>query len=254
MSLRQIYPIALCCVAPIGCGTMDPSTNAVTGENSEYEEVDTSGQPVSSGEEFHWEQGNVSTAMGAAPNRACFLTRVTGKFQGGGEAVYSYVSGGSWYLGGRSLAQGISARARCVSMPASAEYSWGQRQQPVYMGTAAGRTCFLTRVTGHFEGGGEWVHVYVSGGSWYLGGGSEQDGVGASARCVDLPSYQEYSWSQGRFQENMGNASNRACFLTRMTGKFKGGGEFIQVFNNQGIWFLGGDSKQEGVGASARCI
>lgn len=70
--------------------------------------------------------------------------------------------------------------------PKTFEY-WGHGESEVEMiGTNEG-FCYLTRVTGKFKGGGEAVWIHVKGGSWYLGGKSQQDGVGASARCWKWP-------------------------------------------------------------------
>jgi hypothetical protein len=123
--------------------------------------------------------------MGTANGRGCFLTRISGKFMGGGERVHAYVSGGSWYLGGNSQQHGVSARARCVNVSSyTDEYSWNQYQgYSTYMGATVDRSCALTYVTGKFYGGGEYVHIVANSGSWYLGGGSRQFSVGARARC-----------------------------------------------------------------------
>ncbi len=208
-----------------------------------------------SGPEYSWSQGQPAVPMGGTSGRVCFLTRVTGKFEGGGEVVNVFASGGSWYLGGQSLQAGVGASARCVSVAFySGEYSWSQGQVPAFMGSASNRACFLTRVTGKFEGGGEVVHAYTSWDSWYLGGQSLQAGVGASARCVDLWSSGEYSWGQGQIPVYMGSFADRACFLTRMTGKFEGGGEVVRTYASGDWWYLGGQSLQAGVGASARCL
>ena len=66
----------------------------------------------------------------------------------------------------------------------SGEYIWGQGQRPVRMAPTSHAVCFLTGVQGQFEGGGEWVRVYASGGYWYLGGGSAQRDVQARAICI----------------------------------------------------------------------
>lgn len=48
--------------------------------------------------------------------------------------------------------------------------------------------CYLTKVTGDFEGGGEDVRIVIKGGSWYLVVKSgQQNGIGASARCWKWP-------------------------------------------------------------------
>jgi len=45
------------------------------------------------------------------------------------------------------------------------------------------------------------------------------------------------------------------CFLTRVTGKFEGGGEFVEVVRKaDGWWHLRGKSHQVGVGGSAICM
>lgn len=138
------------------------------------------------------------------------------------------------------------------------EFSWSQGQSPVPMGSSADRVCFLTRVTGKFEGSGERVHAYVANNTWYLGGNSYQSGVGASARCLSTAGTggftSEVTWNQGDYPKSLGASSDRVCFLTRMQGKFMGSGERIHVYGSEGTWYLGGNSYQSGVSASARCI
>lgn len=199
--------------------------------------------------------------MGPTSDRVCFLTQMSGDFEGGGEVVRTFDDGGSWYLGGYSMQQGVHGSARCtyVSSPSSytGNFLWTQDQWwPTYMGPADGRACFLTWVSGHFEGGGEVVQAYVSGGSWYLFGHSMQQQVSAMARCVNVRGYTgEYTWNQGSYSVYMGPTWDRDCYLTRVTGKFKGGGEYVHAFDNGwGSWYLGGGSMQAQVGASARCI
>jgi hypothetical protein len=115
--------------------------------------------------------------------------------------------------------------------------------------------CFLTRVTGHFEGGGEVVPAFTSGGSWYLGGQSHQQEVAAGAQCVGIAPSFEYSWDQGQPSVFVAPAtSNVACFLTRMKGGFEGYNEMVDISNYSCPWYLGGYSAHSGVGASARCL
>jgi hypothetical protein len=211
---------------------------------------------VPSAGEYTWNQGNPVTFMGTATNRTCFLTRVTGRFEGWGEVVQAYISDGSWYLGGSSQQLGVGAFARCVAVPSDGEFSWHQNQPPTPMGGDAGRACFLTRVTGHFEGGGESVHAYTSGGSWYLGGSSLQTDVAASANCITVTFRTgEFSWSQGSPPLPMISVTSNSCFLTGMSGRFKGAGEVVYAsFLDLNQWFLTGSSQQVGVTAQARCI
>lgn len=70
----------------------------------------------------------------------------------------------------------------------SQEYEWSQGDSPVKMGHSSKCVAFLTYVRGKFEGGGEYVQVYVgSDGYWYLGGASAQSSVRARARCIGTP-------------------------------------------------------------------
>jgi hypothetical protein len=70
-------------------------------------------------------------------------------------------------------------------------YNW-HRDQPATKMTRSDRTvCFLTKVTGYFYGGGEWVEIVDNGGYWYLQGGAQTRDVAATARCVGAP---DNSW------------------------------------------------------------
>lgn len=271
--MRRIFSGAVALLMPVvfaGCAVEEPvngddmdalgediaqDENAAADEEEGAEVASSTEALATSGPEYSWSQGQPVVLMGGTDGRVCFLTRVTGKFYGGGEAVYVFASGGSWYLGGQSQQSGVGAGARCVSVASySGEYSWSQGQYPVYMGSASNRACFLTRVTGKFKGGGEVVHAYTSWDAWYLGGQSQQSAVGASARCVDMAPSGEYGWGQGQLPVYMGSSANLACFLTRMTGKFEGGGEVVRAYTSGDWWYLGGQSQQSAVGASARCL
>lgn len=75
-----------------------------------------------------WDQslGNVTKGVGGAGDY-CFLTRVSGKFRGGGEEVRLRrdPKTGSWTLGGRSQQSGVAARATCLPMTTFLSSSWG---------------------------------------------------------------------------------------------------------------------------------
>jgi hypothetical protein len=137
-------------------------------------------------DEYWWEQGEPPVSMGSVHGRVCFLTRLRGDFEGGGEYVRAFASGGSWYLGGGSQQSGVEAAARCLSVHwYSSEYFWTQGQAPVPLYSAGYYSCFLTGLSGDFEGGGEVVRTFVDDKGWFfLGGSSGQSGVWATARCV----------------------------------------------------------------------
>jgi hypothetical protein len=61
--------------------------------------------------------------------------------------------------------------------------TWRQGEPPVRIMPQADGFCALSLVTGHFQGGGEVVRVYIGkDGYWYLGGQSGQEGV--AAQCI----------------------------------------------------------------------
>ncbi|MCK8498945.1 MULTISPECIES: hypothetical protein [Myxococcus] len=249
-----------------GCGPEDlteaPGQNGAATPGAESL-ASTSAALVASNE-FTWSQGNLAKPMGGTDGRSCFLTRVGGDLQGGGERVDIFQSGGSWYLGGASQQTGIHGAARCVEAEGdTTEYQWTQSMAyPVYMGTATNRVCYLVGIAGKFNGTGEWVHAYVSGGSWYLNGNSSQSSVRARARCINVspsgtdPAYtNEVAWYQGSPASYlMATPSTRACGLTFVRGKFEGSGEYVRIYNDSGYWYLSGSSNQTGVAARARCF
>ena len=67
--------------------------------------------------EYNWCQGGSEVRMIHKDKGFCFLTYVSGHFEGGGEAVWVYIKDDYWYLGGQSLQQSVCAKARCVGMP-----------------------------------------------------------------------------------------------------------------------------------------
>ncbi|AKJ07128.1 Hypothetical protein AA314_08754 [Archangium gephyra] len=223
----------------------------------------TVNQELLSAGEFYWDQYRTSaTAMGSMYDRVCFLSRMTGNFAGGGESIHAFTTGGSWYLGGSSMQEGVGASAQCAYVPYgtySDESYWWQHTSPnypIYMGSATNRVCFLTGISGGFRGWGEWVHVYVSGGSWYLSGNSQQTGVAARARCVSVNSYSNESyWHQNqKYATYLSPAAGKTCALTYVQGHFRGGGESVNIFQSGGSWYLGGSSMQHDVAAKARCF
>ena len=139
---------------------------------------------------FDWTQGQAPVAMGAAADRICGLTRVAGRFEGGGELVHAAIAGGAWSLSGTSATTGVAASARCLAWPAGAEVvssgetNWAQGQPEQNLGAVADRACVLTLITGAFHGLGENVHITTDGTSWLLTGASLQVGVAARAKCI----------------------------------------------------------------------
>lgn len=144
------------------------------------------GQTLTVSKEWEWYLGNYPTQMGDATNQVCLLTFVSGEFDGGGEQVEIFTdTNGKWQLSGFGSRPGIAAKAHCVNSnnrmgPAS--WSQGYSRTPII--DTAGWACGLSRMRGAFEGNGEWVSVYGDTATWYVGGGSLQHGVAASAYCL----------------------------------------------------------------------
>jgi hypothetical protein len=61
------------------------------------------------------------------------------------------------------------------------------------------------------------------------------------------------TWAQGDPAVRLIRKEEGFCALTKVTGAFAGGGEAVQVFvGDDGWWYLGGISQQEGV--AAECV
>ena len=95
-----------------GCGMlMFRLKNQVAAQNSALQAfVADSKNKVPAISFFHWEQGQSAVKLIKSTEGFCFLTKVTGRFEGGGEAVRLWINAdGYWYLGGDSHQQGVSA-------------------------------------------------------------------------------------------------------------------------------------------------
>jgi hypothetical protein len=144
----------------------------------------------------------------------------------------------------------------------TSEFSWSQGQAPVDMGSDIDTLCYLTRIQGDFAGGGESVGITRRNGRQFLEGTSRQSGIGVGARCTPvrfgarvLLHSSEFSWRQGEPAKPMfADNGFTVCMLTKVQGKFDGGGEHVEVTRSNGMWFLGGGSQQSGVAAEGRCI
>ena len=63
---------------------------------------------------------------------------------------------------------------------------WQQGDAPIRLIRKEEGFCALTLVTGHFQGAGEMVRVYVADdGYWYLGGDSQQEGVAPQSQTTE---------------------------------------------------------------------
>src|SRR5688500_9221590 len=62
-------------------------------------------------------------------------------------------------------------------------------------------------------------------------------------------------WSQyDQIPSLMMRVDDGLCYLSAVHGNFRGGGEVVRIWNQDGYWMLGGQSGQHDVGAVATCI
>jgi hypothetical protein len=254
-----------------GCAAPLPADGTAEANGTEAAGARLSTTAFDYSQEYTWDQGNIGdTTLAPADEGYCYLTGVSGQFEGSGEFVYVKISpGGSWVLGGESLQEGVSARARCfpwTRLPPgthqvresdfirvfSDEYPYHPVAPP------ADTVCSLAGMGGSFNGGGERVAVNLYADAWYAEGHALAGSVLVKSQCLTTspsPSWGfEVTWRQGDDPQEMGPIHATACMLTAVAGRFKGGGERVQILQYGGNWVLSGASQQQGVEASARCI
>jgi hypothetical protein len=150
--------------------------------------LSANGKTYSYTTEYTAKQDTGLIRMGGTPaDRVCFLEYVSGHFEGYGENVYAFLVNGEWWLGAESGQTGVSVKSRCLvgTTATSPFYYWAQDNDATPMKTTSGWVCGLTRMQGKFKGFGEYIRVTTSAGTSYLGGGSGQTDVSASAMCAN---------------------------------------------------------------------
>ena len=71
-------------------------------------------------ESFEWRQGNPNRVMMPVEDGICYLTGVSGAFEGGGEGVFVGIVDEFWVLGGYSRTTDVAAQAQCWRFPTPA--------------------------------------------------------------------------------------------------------------------------------------
>jgi hypothetical protein len=95
--------------SPIGT-PYDSAMCIATGRSAPFRLRDAPG----GGTSFAWTQGQPDTWMMPVSQGVCMLTGISGRFAGGGESVEIVREDGYYKLRGRSMQQGVGARAQCV--------------------------------------------------------------------------------------------------------------------------------------------
>jgi hypothetical protein len=228
-----------------------------------------------------WHQGESGKSLGEATSSYfCALTSIHGRFRGDGEEVRvsrapmrNAPGRYTWFLGGTSQQSGVGAKAACAQGVDgySGETLWSQGEPSKDLGPSDDRACFLTRIRGHFEGVGEYVRVRAFDGRWWLGGGSQQAGVLAGARCVYAPSEVIGDWRSvqspaggsafGWLGAWTTNGHGAFCALTTVWGKFGHANDIANVSGpgcgggNAGCqWTVTVQAQSGLLGAGAACL
>ena len=72
---------------------------------------------------------------------------------------------------------------------------------------------------------------------------------------VTVSVVKKFEWAQGNPREKfIVQGENIFCFLTKITGKFEGGGESLEVVEKSDGWYFRGSSNQQGVAGTAVCV
>jgi hypothetical protein len=117
-----------------------------------------------------------------------------------------------------------AASARAMPSYVTKATTWTQGKQNVSLVDASTNFCYLSGVSGHFVGGAEWVRVWSgdpnlgsvmgagagASGSWWVGGGSLQQGVSASAICLPYSTFKQ--------EPGVGSVNNWTGWASEDTG------------------------------------
>jgi hypothetical protein len=204
--------------------------------------------PVVTVQRFSWTSRQAPVDMGTTQGRACFLTRVGGRFNQVGDSVQIVAQGGRWILTGTTDPVGtnqfVEAGAACVTASVTNESSvqaTPTAREGVDLQSLTTHTCFLTRVAGNFRTGSENVQLSTSTGIWRLGATAQQAaGVAASARCIPIqPFSQNFLLAFGSPSPvTLDPRMNGACYLARVSGEFEAEGDVVDTEWTGNSWEL----------------
>jgi hypothetical protein len=211
----------------------------------------------------------------------CGLTTVAGDFTSGSypTTVRLLQDSQEWrlYVDAKNW---VSATARCVPFTSFVGYNsgWLQLHGDVDKGNWLWPDSCLsswTGVSGGFDGGGEsagiWPYAANNPSPWTQvsfkvvrnamgqAAANPNDAWGNSFYLGSDPGkrywWGRYHWQQGWSSVRMLPVNDTFCFLAAMGGKFRGGGEAVQVIRgSDDYWYLTGHSMQVGVWAEAECL
>jgi hypothetical protein len=258
------------CSAPLDC-----SPEFLEGIEGNLPGVETILSRQSPTDRHDVKQGTSSLSLGYTNDKLCTLSSVRGYFAGGGEKVILDSDSGAWDFSVISQRteedEEVAASAICVDTQnfydgngnnftiadTVSESSTGSTETEnlnAYPHVAA-----LTGIGGDLDGAGEHVSViepdpnttdpwllsvYTSAQQtwgWATAFGLDNP-YGGQPDWVEKPEYEMTngaSTSDGKiYSVRMAESDEAYCFLTRISGKFRGGGEKVRIYEEEGAWML----------------
>jgi hypothetical protein len=205
--------------------------------------------------------GGVSLNSGMGTT--CFLNAVWGKFASLNDYVQIGWNGSTYTLYGQAStgSSSPSADAFCQQKSAVSSGSWSAGQPSVSLGSSANRSCYLTGLSGNFNGFSSEVRIHDVNGTWMLDGTGS---VAGSAICVSATPYGPNTFTASNSNPapimkgsnnqtlpgavNFSPASGYFCALTGVKGYLANqawtGAYLLSVDNSAGTyvwnWHLGG--------------
>jgi hypothetical protein len=217
-----------------------------------------------SGVKDGWRSGPFSVRQEAEGNRkmllepdstdVCVLTRVSGKFMGGGETVRVVVVNGRWVLEVASHQQeGVTGTAFCFKKNSFKANGPARLTSPPFEATDlfsptntfnGDAATFISGVNGHLRGGGEHARIVQS------SEGSTPSELRVGSAAGDLKAFAHSFFAgtvgigtpakffQGEFTMNhvvsrrsvvMANTEFAMCYLTLVKGKFDNVDDFVEI-------------------------
>lgn len=239
------------------------------GAESSSEEVGSTSQALATQwatGPFTWKQSDPShTRMVTKAENICVLTKIGGRFQGGGENVQVYDDGEFWYLGGASQQSGVNGEAYCFPRSGFIGHNTNRQVSSQYVlpitsnctvqrGDLYARDAFpfLQGMKGNLAGGGEYARILQTISADVLNRWEARTCVGSTltvfarnfrvgpisttlARFIgpngrgDALSNPEYVVSGDLGYKVMANVSDAMCAFTHLGGNFSGGGESARI-------------------------
>lgn len=211
-------------------------------------------------------QNQATVKMIAGDEGFCFLSAIGGKWEGGGERLGITVGSDGHYALATQAAQPVSGRAmallelrwRSEFGPKLQEVSWSGGK-PVKLLAKEDGFCFLSQVSGKFEGEAEVGVSLAADGNWYLGGKGPVTARATVVRTLRAGALdaeiKEHAWTAGQGAVKLLPRKEGFCFLSSIGGSLEGGGEEVSVsLDKDDFWYLSGRSGQSSLRGKAMSV